>query len=166
MAYRIEVSMEMKGERALESYFDHVQHVPDDFRGAWEPMSEDFWQQNRETFAEQGPGWRPLTYHYAKWKEAHYPGMPILVRTGALQASLTDGTADGAIYDVRPLTLELGTDLKTKDGYTLGTLHQFGSVKVRDHPPKRPPVRITPQLQKNWNRRLVNWLRDEMDYRG
>ncbi len=163
----VKVSLELVGQTALESYFDHLSHVPDDWRGAWDPMAEDFRTAEAETFGEEGPGWAPLRPRYAKWKSKHYPGMPLLVRTGALELSLTDPFADGAINEINPTWMELGTDLKTtnKSGkqYTLGMLHQTGT---RRGMPARPPIIIRPTLQKTWNRRLAQWLRDEIGYDG
>ena len=164
----LHITFDIPGERALSSYFEHMYHVPDDFRDVWEQMSEDFWAQNEQTFAEEGPGWRPLapSTRWDRLYRGYPPSHPILVRTGALRDSLTDGTAEGAIYEVYPQELTLGSDLKTKNGYTLATLHQFGSMKVADHPPKRPPVQITGELQTRWNQRLATWLREEFAYGG
>ena len=164
MDHSVKVKIEMIGMTALESIFDHVKQIPDDWRNAWEPMAEDFHAAEAQIFAEQGPGYAPLRPRYAAWKAKHYPGMPILVRTGALELSLTDPTADGAIYEINPTSMELGTDLKTRDGhYTLGMLHQTGT---RRGMPARPPVIIRPELQKKWNDRLAKWLRDEIGYDG
>lgn len=162
----LKITFDIPDERALSSYFDHMEHIPDDFREAWEPMAEDFWANNLRTFALEGPGWRPLSPKYKAWKERHHPGIPILVRSGALSKSLTDHSAPGAIYEVYPTELVLGSDLKTDSGYTLATLHQLGSIKVSGRPPKRPPVMITGDLQRHWNDRLKTWLQDEFGYRG
>ncbi len=160
----IKVSLDVAGERALESFFDHAYHVPDDWRDAWEPMAEDFWEAERQTFAEEGPGWAELRPKYKAWKDKHYPGAPILVRSGALEASLTEPNADGAIYEVYPKEMSLGTDLKVRNGkYTLGMLHQTGT---RRGMPARPPVIIKPGLQQAWNRRLATWMREEFGYQG
>ena len=162
--HSIKISMDVAGTRALESFFDHAYHVPDDWRGAWEPMAEDFWQAEREIFAQEGPGWAELTPKYKAWKTKHYPGMPLLVRTGALEASLTQFDAEGAIYDVYPTEMSLGTDLKVRDGkYTLGMLHQTGT---RRGLPPRPPLQVKPGLQRQWNRRLATWMREEFGYQG
>ena len=39
-------------------------------------------------FARQGTPrrWAPLSPAYKRWKDKHFPGRPILVRTGAMQA--------------------------------------------------------------------------------
>ena len=163
----VKVTIEMIGQTPLETYFDHISHIPDDWRDAWEPMADDFRSAEAEIFAEEGPGWAPLRPRYAAWKARHYPGMPMLVRTGALQLSLTDPHAEGAIYDIYPTTMELGTDLKTtnRNGkqYTLGMLHQTGTRRGMT---ARPPVIIRPALQQQWNQRLTRWLQDELNYEG
>lgn len=162
----LDIRFEIPGEKSFQRRFENISHIPDNMRDAFEGMAEDFWTHERQVFADEGPGWRPLSPKYAKWKAKHYPGMPILVRTGALKASLTEFDADGAIYEVYNDHMLLGTDLKTKDGYTLGTLHQFGSKKVIDRPPKRPPVSVPMSLRTKWHHRLSDWLRDEIDYQG
>jgi len=158
----VKVTFDLVGERALESLFDNLEHVPDDWRQPFEHMAEDFWEQNRTTFDREGPGWRPLAVSTIRDRmRKGFPSEgPILVRSGALRRSLTSGTDDHSIYDVRATEMTLGTDVR------YGIYHQTGSIKVQDHPPKRSPINITPELQKNWNRRLVNWLRDEIGYQG
>jgi len=160
MTNSIRIKFEAPGADTFESYFDHIAHVPDDFRPAWDGMAEDFWGHEQEVFDSEGPGWVPLSERYGKWKEKHYPGMPILVRTGALKASLTGGFAEGSIFDAMPAELKLGTSVR----YAM--YHQTGSIKVADHPPKRTELTVPDGLQAQWNRRLVKWLRDELDYKG
>lgn len=169
---RLEVRFQLSGETEFARAFDNIKHIPDDFRGAWEPMAEDFWKQNEDTFAAEGPGWAPLA-PATRWDRLYHgypPSHPILVRSGALKDSLTDGTADGAIYEVYPREMSLGTELKTPDGrYTLGMLHQTGTRPHKNSPhgmPARPPVVVTPELKRKWNKRLEMWLRDELNYQG
>jgi len=166
----LKVNVEMIGITAIESIFDHVSHIPDDWRDAWEPMAADFRASEAEIFAEEGPGWAPLSPRYAQWKAHHYPGMPLLVRTGALAASLIEADSDGNINELYPTEMKLGSDLKTKDGrYTLGMLHQTGTRPHKGSPDgmtARPPVIVRPSLQRQWHSRLANWLRDELDYKG
>lgn len=160
MDHSIKIKVEVPGTRNFVRRFDHIEHIPDDWRQPFEQMAEDFWEQNKETFEAEGPGWRPLSPRYAKWKEKAYPGKPILVRTGALKASLTSGFARHSIFEVYPTRMEIGTSIP----YAM--YHQTGSLKVVDHPPKRSPVEITYGLRKTWNKRLENWLRDEINYQG
>lgn len=154
------LSFDVVGDNRLESIFDHLALIPEDFRPAFEEMAEDFWEHEREVFDSEGPGWRPLSDSYEKWKQKHYPGQPILVRTGALRASLTGGFAEDSVFDVRPKSMEIGTS----SPYAI--FHQTGSVRVEDHPPKRTEMTLPDSLQTKWNRRMVNWLREEINYRG
>lgn len=166
----VKVRIELVGEKAIESIFDHIKHIPDDWSGAWDPMADDFRASEAAIFAEQGPGWAPLSPRYSKWKAKHYPGMPLLVRTGALQASLTVPDSEGNINEIYPTEMLLGSDLKVPSGkYTLGMLHQTGTRPHKGSPngmPARPPVIIRPALQAQWNRRLATWLREEIGYTG
>ncbi|MCL6454369.1 MAG: hypothetical protein K6T78_12225 [Alicyclobacillus sp.] len=165
---RLEVHFELMGKNVFDRVFDHVEHIPDDMRDVWEGMAEDFWEAERVRFEQEGPGWRPLALSTQRDRVRHgYPAEhPILVRTGALKASLTDGTAPGAIYEVYPLELKLGSDLKTKNGYTLATIHQTGSIRVKDRPPRRTVVHIGMELRSAWNKRLADWMREELAYSG
>lgn len=156
----IKVSFDLLGEPKLAAYFDHVERVPDDWRPAWEEMAPAFWSRNAQTFASQGPGWRPLAPRYAKWKAKHYPGAPILVRTGALLASLTGPDAKESIYEVYPTRMVIGT------GVHYAIYHQTGSIKVADRPPKRSPVVIDEQVRVSWRSTLAKWLQSEFDWRG
>lgn len=166
----VRVRVEMIGQVALESYFDHVSHIPDDWRGAWEPMADDFRASEAQIFAEEGPGWAALTPASAKWKAKHYPGMPLLVRSGALEVSLTQADSEGNINELYPTEMRLGTDLKVRGGkYTLGMLHQTGTRPHKGSPNgmvARPPVIVRPALQAQWNQRLAAWLREELGYTG
>ncbi|MFB5192655.1 phage virion morphogenesis protein [Alicyclobacillus fastidiosus] len=163
--HSIKVVVDLVGERALESLFDHVEHIPDDWRDPFEKMAEDFWDQNKETFDAEGPGWKPLAQS-TKWDRVYkgFPVAPILVRTGALRDSLTGGFAKDSIFEVFPTRMEIGTSTP----YAM--YHQTGNLKGKyppgTHPPKRSPVVITSALQKKWDQRLVDWLRDEINYQG
>lgn len=84
-----------------------------------------------------GP-WAPLSARYAEWKAQHYPGQPILVRTGALRAALTSGTAQGALRDVGDDSLAFGTD-----GIPYASNHQTGTGRM----PARPPFDFGPATE-------------------
>lgn len=81
--------------------------------------------------------WAPLSVSYAKWKAAHYPGKPILQRTGALQAALT-GPGSNARREVSGDTLTFGTS-----GLPYASLHQTGTGKM----PARPEFDYGPDFE-------------------
>lgn len=145
--------------------FNNLEQIPDDFSEPLSQMADDFYSEEERIFNEEGPGWAPLKPEVQKRKERKFPGAPILVRTGALKASLTSDKAKGSVYELTPDTLKLGTSLKTPDGnYNLGLLHQFGAP--RNNMPARPPIQQTQRLQRSWENRMATWLREEIDYKG
>jgi phage gpG-like protein len=93
-------------------------------------------------FDAQGAGpqagsWAPLSTSYAKWKAAHYPGQPTLVRTGALRAALT-GPGSNARRDVSGDSLEFGTT-----GLPYASFHQTGTGRM----PARPEFDFGPDFE-------------------
>lgn len=86
-------------------------------------------------FDEQGGGpqagaWAPLSASYRAWKEANYPGQPLLVRTGTLRDALTSSGSPGALRSVSGDSLEYGTK-----GVLYASFHQTGTGRM----PSRPP---------------------------
>lgn len=163
---------ELDGETKLAGFLNHLYHVPDDFRPLWEWMAEDFWEHEKQAFDAEGPGWASLkrSTQWNRLYSGYPPSHPILVRTGALRASLTDGNADGAINEMYPTEMSVGTDLKTPDGrYTLGMLHQTGTRPHKRSPNgmvARPPVIIGPELRESWRSDITTWFQEEFEYRG
>lgn len=99
--------------------------------------------ETAKQFDAQGAGpaagsWAPLSVSYAKWKEAHYPGQPLLVRTGALRAALTSSSAPGARREVSGNSLTFGTS-----GVPYASVHQTGSGRM----PARPPFDFGPDME-------------------
>ncbi len=94
-------------------------------------------------FDAQGAGpqagsWAPLSVSYARWKEAHYPGQPTLVRTGKLADALADSGAPGARRDISGDSLTFGTS-----GLPYASFHQTGTGRM----PARPPFDFGPDLE-------------------
>lgn len=59
----------------------------------FDAMADVFADTQRRSFDSSGAtygGWAPLSPAYAAWKDAHYPGQPILTLTGELRASLAE----------------------------------------------------------------------------
>ena len=70
----------------------------------------------------EGQRWDPLSEQYAKWKEKHFPGRPLLVRTGALRDSMTIQGATGNITII------------SKTSATFGSLLSYGIYHDSDEP--------------------------------
>lgn len=61
---------------------------------------------------QAGLSWAPLSEKYARWKEVHYPGQPILVRTGVLKQSMTTKGARGNISAVSKFSAVFGSSIR------------------------------------------------------
>lgn len=72
----------------------------------------------------KGDRWRPLSAGYAAWKQKHFPGRPILVRTGDLKASMTQEGAAGNITVIGKTGAVFGTSI------SYGIYHDDGGSKI------------------------------------
>jgi phage gpG-like protein len=81
---------ETQYERAFIAYEREVADLREPLGGARDILSK----HAREQFDTEGRhasgGWKQLNTAYEKWKQAHYPGKPILQRTAELRDQLVD----------------------------------------------------------------------------
>lgn len=91
-------------------------------------------------------GWKPLDAQYASWKMARFPGMPPLVRTGKLFASLAGGM--GAVDTMTNTSFSLGTTVE------YAKFHQYGTTKMA----KRKIVFEPPLFAKKLGRDTVDYI--------
>jgi hypothetical protein len=153
-------------DKAFDRIWPNLAHDVEDFREPFERMAEVFWERNEQTFADEGPGWTPLTPRYAAWKERHAPGAPLLVLKGHLRESLTSPHGEGSVYEVYPRELVLGSDIEvgTKRKWNLAYLHQKGTRKMVPRPPV--PVHAWQEMTTKWSDIMEKWLREEFGYTG
>jgi phage gpG-like protein len=72
----------------------------------------------------EGDKWPQLSDKYAAWKEKKYPGAPLLVRTGALRASMTELGAQGNINIIGKVGAVFGSTV------FYGVFHDVGGERV------------------------------------
>jgi len=123
---------------AVEDMHEPLRRIADDLRD-W--IGEQFYTEG----AARSSGWAPLSPRYAEWKESHYPGMPILVRTGQMRGELLDP----AVFHVDRHRM-VYAPISDIAGY-----HQFGTYKM----PARPPVVVTEKDKRTIDREFLTWLR-------
>jgi phage gpG-like protein len=122
-----------------------------DYRPIWPVIEDEFYAQEKLQFQTEGMDgsggtkWVPLSPEYAGWKEAHFPGKPILQRTGDLYDSLTNPNSTNGVRREERKTLTLGSTLP----YAL--YHQTGS-RDGEHPPARPEI----QFPEAWKRTVMH----------
>lgn len=121
-----------------------------DLRPAFERVVPIVPQMVADTFAAQGPGWRPLSPGYAAWKAAHFPGQPLLVRSGEGKAAAT--RPDGWETKFAPDRLTM-----TYRGPAYMAYHQQGGGRL----PQRQWLVVTPAYQERMVRAMEQALVEE-----
>lgn len=99
--------------------------------------------------AKLGHPWAPLSPAYAKWKDARYPGMPILVASGEMRSSLLNPSA----ITTSP------SSVRYDPASGIWEFHQTGTK----HMPQRKPVVVTPGDRRQWDRYFAEWLAAERE---
>jgi phage gpG-like protein len=95
----------------------------------------------------KGGAWPWLSPAYRIWKEAHYPGKPILVRKGHLRESVRWHGAPGpeGIFEATATYAIAGTRIP------YGKYHQKGTSKMPARPFLPPPdPKVFAPLMKEW----------------
>jgi phage gpG-like protein len=108
-SFRLEIAGKARMERGIARLAESIA----DYRQVWPAIEDEFHAHMADQFrskgVESGAPWAPLSLAYAHWKEAHYPGRPILQRTGDLYRSLTDSNDPNAIRVAESKSLKLGS---------------------------------------------------------
>lgn len=154
----LRIRAELLDTAAFDAFVDTATERSRDLRPLWNMMGDAFRTNESRIFLEQGPGWKPLSPAYAAWKTAHYGVLPILVRTGALRASLTSPNAPGSVNEMTPTTATFGTSNNHAMYHQTGNLNT-SHYPLGTHPPKRPPVVITDALKRQWRSRVADFAR-------
>lgn len=123
-----------------------------DLTPLWDKLAEGLRASTRRNFdtegANSGTRWHPLSPRYGTWKAKHYPGKPILQRSGVMMRSLTDD-GPGGIYETRPSAMAWGTAVP------YARWHQDGTTKGL---PARPIIRLTDADQEDMTRLVHRFL--------
>lgn len=89
----VNVILTARGARGFGLGIDRWTGRLQNMHPAFEAIADFQAQEWQKQFATQGAHmsgrWAPLSAPYAAWKAVHFPGRPILVRTGRLRQSLT-----------------------------------------------------------------------------
>ncbi|MDE2097862.1 MAG: phage virion morphogenesis protein [Patescibacteria group bacterium] len=130
--FRLEIAGQVQMDRGIARFADGVS----DYRPIWPVIADDFYAQEKDQFksegTEGGEEWQQLSPEYEKWKEVHFPGKPILQRTGDLYKSLTSASDPNTVNRQERKTLTLGS----KVPYAI--YHQRGTSRM----PARPEIQL------------------------
>lgn len=147
---RMDIAGEVQLDRGIARFADGVS----DYTPIWPVIEDEFYAEERAQFAsegaESGEKWAPLSEAYAQWKEVHFPGQPILRRTGDLERSLTSGSDPNSVKIEQRKQLTLGSRVP----YAI--YHQ--SIAPRTKLPRRPMINLTEGFKRGVMRHLQAYL--------
>ncbi len=149
--FKMDIAGEVQLDRGIARFADGVA----DYRPIWPVIEDEFYAEEKAQFQsegeEGGERWTPLSPEYAGWKAAHFPGMPILQRTGNLMRSLTSGNDPNSVKIEGRKSLTLGSALP----YAI--YHQ--SIAPRNGAlPRRPEIMLTEAFARSAMRHVQTYL--------
>lgn len=118
------IRLEALGEDVVVRQLSRFTESVKDYRPAFATIVKRLEDHAAKQFASQGKGeWAPLSPAYARWKEANFPGRPLLRLTDDLYNSLVKENSK-SVREVKELTLKWGTKVP------YGTFHQLGTRRM------------------------------------
>jgi phage gpG-like protein len=120
--YKLKITCNAKADIQM---LDRMEKRAKDFRPVFKWAKQEIQKANAANFTSSGlpvGGWSPLSPRYGAWKATHFPGAPIMVRTGALFRSLTN--LRGAPNVIGKNFAVFGTDVE------YAKFHQYGTTKM------------------------------------
>lgn len=148
--FKMDIAGDVQIDRGIARFADCVA----DYRPIWSVIEDDFYAQEKDQFktegSEGGEKWQPLSPAYAGWKQRHFPGKPILQRSGDLEKSLTTGDDPNSVKIEGRKVLTLGTRLP----YAI--YHQ--SLAPRRVLPWRPEIRLTEAFARSVMHHIQTYL--------
>ncbi|MEG1971279.1 MAG: phage virion morphogenesis protein [Burkholderiaceae bacterium] len=147
----IRFTFEFEGEAQIDRTLLNVTENVQDATVLWEELADRFARVETRQFKTQGAygsgGWQELSPRYAAWKARHYPGKPILQRTGALVKSLT--RRPFGVEVITPASMTVGS------GLDYGRRHQAGGGSL----PRRRPVELPEGERRYWVTLIQRFIR-------
>ncbi len=164
MAFYLTASL--PGGDRVSVALDRYQQYLKDLRPFWrEYVAPKFFDTVKRNFdleggmSEAAGGWAALSPAYAAAKARHYPGKPILQRTGHLYRSLQwlgESVGPEGVFEAHETWARLGTSVP------YGIYHQFGGRRL----PRRRVLFFPAGSNENYNRLLQQFVIDMRDKSG
>ena len=154
LQYNITVDGEVQLHEALVGRLGQIE----DLRPVFRQIAGDIKAGIVRTFNAEGadegkPAWQPLSKIYAEWKAKHFPGKPILQRSGKLMAAFTGGA--GYIEEITEDSLEIGGQ-----GVPYAIYHQSHRPR-KSNLPRRAFLMLSDAMKERISRYIVLYINKE-----
>ena len=148
----LRLQLEVFGDVQLDRELLRFSGRVTDLRPVWEALAADFEAIEAGQFNSQGArgsgGWQPLAESTVRQKARHPEwDQRILHRTLALRNSLTDAGAPGAVRQIAPAEMLVGSTV------AYGVFHQQGKGV-----PRRRPVELTAADRRRWVKAVQQYV--------
>ena len=145
----VPISIRVDGDVEYARAFDLSARLADDLREPLGDVGAELIGAVSRQFASEGASelgtrWQPLSPAYAAWKQANYPGRPMLVRTGEMRSAAVDARRALSITP-RRLTYTVDSDY---------AIHHHRGEGV----PSRRFVVLSTATRRSIDRVFVEWL--------
>lgn len=156
----VRLSFDVQGVAQYDRAFEALAVSLDDMRDPLEKILHSLRAIEAEHFAKEGAAagnakWAPLSPAYKRWKDRHYPGQPIMQRSGELHRDLTQ---DGVISLTDDELVYGPSSTPRKDGRTNAEIagwHHDGS----GNNPVRYIVAVPEYAKHEWDQFFLTWIR-------
>lgn len=145
--------MSFSSGEALARGFEGFDAQMSDMAEAFDLITEDFYEVEKEIFAKGGvpEPFRPLDPAYAKWKDRHFPGKPLMRLHDNLYKALTGEVPDD-LTKARPVREG------NKQLLILGFESAYG---MRHQNTGRKVVQVSEATRERWGRIIHRWAYDK-----
>jgi hypothetical protein len=160
----VRIEIDVAGERQVSRAFEATAREAEDLSEPLHDVGGLILRQVGEQFltegAHGGSPWQRLSRAYDAWKEEHFPGRPLLVRTGAMRAAALSPQA----ISVGPRRLVYELDDTAGASYMReGEEHDVGAIayihqKGKGHQRVRKILQLNPVARREIDRTFVEWL--------
>lgn len=148
------LTFDVDGERQVSRAFSLMEHEVRDLSEPLEEIGELIRQAIGEEFAtggaRGGAPWQPLSPDYAKWKEANFPGRPLLVQTGSMRRDMLSKAAFRVTADRLVYSPETASETHPE----IAGFHQRGA----EPNPARRMVDLTSSDRRSFEREVHEWV--------
>jgi len=152
----VRLNISLAGDVQIDRELLRMRNAVVDARPAFEKIALMISQFTVKHFASEGGGgaggrwssghWAPLSPPYRAWKAEHFPGQPILVRTGALRRDLTNSPM--GVQTITSDTMTVGTDIP------YAAFHQQGTPRM----PRRRVLDLDTATRTEMVKVLQRWV--------
>lgn len=151
MAEAFALSFDVHGDQQLMRGFSRFAENIKDLTSPFEEIAKDFNEGEVKQFQSAGSygagGWAPLLPGTVERKARGGYSMDILVRSGALRDAMA-GRGIGAVKEIRPLSMRVGTNLN------YARFHQKGTTRMV----ARPVIMLPEEQKTRWHKIIHRFL--------